>query len=84
MDDYHPKDIDQATFDPTDVDGIKAPFLLLSCGPPGSGKTHNLSAYIHTLVKIEIFENCISSPLHITTIMDILIILWWRKKFVKI
>ena len=28
LDDYHPKNIDEATFEPTDPDGIKQCFLL--------------------------------------------------------
>lgn len=44
------KNIDDSTF-PTDIpNGIKSPFLLCAVGPPGSGKTHNLSVYVHNLV----------------------------------
>ena len=49
LDDYKPTGIDDATFEPSDPNGIKQNFLLCAVGPPGSGKTHACAAYINTL-----------------------------------
>jgi hypothetical protein len=51
LDDYNPKNVDSSTYESTNPDGIKQPFLLAAVGPPGSGKTFNMMAYVEDLVK---------------------------------
>lgn len=63
LDDYHPSEIDESTYEPTDPDGIKHCFLLCAVGPPGSGKTHALAAYVENLVNNkDIWKLYILSP----------------------
>ena len=83
LDDYHPKDIDQATFDPTDLDGIKAPFLYYLAALQVLEK-HITYPHIFILwSKIKTFENCTSFHQRTTTITGISIILTLRKIYVR-
>ena len=51
LDDYNPQNVDSSTFDSTNPDGIKQAFLLCAVGPPGTGKTFSMMAYVEDLVK---------------------------------